>query len=277
MPLDAHFAARGAPPGSMRWHALLYAPAAARDRFAAAFALDAELREIACGTLDHGVAHAKLGWWREEATRLGQGGPRHPLTRVLLGASGSPGPLAAKLHQALGATEIELAQLALADEAEFAQYLAGAGTAIAGLALDPAQGGEDAAARFAAGCGRTIRLVEIVRDLPRDARRGRVFAPWTWLEDAGLELEELRAGEPSGKTQALLRRVAGLARESWREARDAASGDMPGEWRPLYVLAGLHVELLGRIERLEFAVGSGPVELPPLTRLFTAWRAARRA
>lgn len=276
MPLDPHFAARGAPPGSMRWHALLYAPPAARDRIAAAFALEAELREIAGGTLEHGVAHAKLGWWREEALRLEQGQPRHPLTRTLLGSDASPAVLARSLEAALGATEIELAQAVLQDEPEFERYLAGAGSALACLALGAAAPG-DASMAFAAACGRSIRCVEILRDLRRDAWRGRVFLPWAWVEEAGLDLGDLRSDTNDDRTRWLFGRLAALSRCSRNESDAAAAAQLADGWRALHVLSELHLALLARIEHAGFAVGREPVELPPLSRLFIAWRAARRA
>jgi phytoene synthase len=276
MALDAHFTARGAPPGSMRWHALLYAPAAARDRVSATFALEAELREIAGGTLDHGVAHTKLGWWRDEALRLGEGRPRHPLTRVLLDSPASPKALARTLDAALGAADIELARTVLQDEAEFERYLDGAGSALACLALgatDPA----DPSTAFASSCGRSIRCVEILRDLRRDAWRGRIFVPWAWVEDAGLGLEDLRGPARDDRFLSLCRRVAALSRRLSDGSGATASRPRPDDWRPLQVLTELHLALLERLERAGFAAGHEPLELPPLARLFIAWRAARRA
>jgi phytoene synthase len=276
MPLDPHFTTQGAPPGSMRWHALLYSQAASRDRVAAAFALEAELREIASGSLDHGVAHAKLGWWREEALRLADGRPRHPITRALTGSCASPAAVSRSLDAALGAAEIELAQVVPQDEAEFEQYLDGAGGALACLALG-ATGPADASTAFASPCGRAIRCVEILRDLRRDAWRGRVFLPWAWVEEAGLDLDELRGDTSDDRTLTLFRRVAALGRRLREESGAAAAGRLPDDWRPLHVLAELHFAVLSRIERAGFAVGREPVELQPLSRLLIAWRAARRA
>jgi phytoene synthase len=278
VPLDQHFAARGAPPGSMRWHALLYAPERFRDRVAAALALEAELRDAGGGDVEHAVAHAKLGWWREETARLAVGEPRHPLTVALLAAGGAaPSDLAAAVALAVGAAEVELAQVVLQDEAEFDRYLLGSGAAFAALALGAATRSTDAAARFAAGCGRAIRLVEIVRDLRRDAWRGRVFAPWNWVEEAGLRLEDLRSGVPGEGTRLLGARLCATARRHWQEARAEPDGALPEAWRPLCVLAELHLALLADMERDGFAVAREPAEIAPLRRTYLAWRAARRA
>ncbi len=276
MALDPQFAARGAPRGSMRWHALLYAPAPARDRIAAAFALESELADIGRGALDHGVAHAKLRWWREEAARLAAAAPRHPLTIALLDTPDGAAAAAATLSLALGAVEIELAQVVLADEVEFDSYLLGAAAAVAGLALGERLPGDGPGARFAASAGGVVRIVEIVRDLSRDARGGRVFLPWAWVEHEKATLDELQSGVDTDARRRLAVRLAGLARRRWAEIEAARAPALP-QRRSLSVLAQLHLALLADMERTGFPPGPAPAELAPLKRTYLAWRAARRA
>ena len=274
MAVDPHFAARGAPPGSLRWHALLYASSGQRDRLAAAFALEAELREISRGGLDHGAAHGKLDWGGGKSPGLARGEPRHPLTRMLATRAACPATLGAALQQALGATGIELAQAVLQDESELEQYLQGSGAAPLLLA-SAGTGGDADDAHLAAACGRLLRLTEIIRDLRHDGWRGRVLVPWNWVEEAGLDLEALRAEGADPRRRALLQRLAALARRHWAEA--PADGRGRPERRALQVLAALHLALLDRMEKRGFATGTARTGLPPFTRLVVAWRAARRA
>jgi len=69
------------PPGSPRYFALLYTPAAARAALATLLALADEIS--ARPGLDHSVAHARLDWWRAEAARFSRGVPQHPWLRTL--------------------------------------------------------------------------------------------------------------------------------------------------------------------------------------------------
>jgi 15-cis-phytoene synthase len=272
--LDPHFAARGAPPGSLRWHATLYAPTGGQVRLAAAFALEAELRDTTRPDLEHGVAHAKLGWWAEEAARLRQGAPRHPITIALDSHGEQARQDADALDEILAATATELAQLALHDEAELDAYLRGAGAACQRLAIGPAAPSA-IAERFASGCGTMLRLTEIIRDLRQDAWHGRVFVPWAWLETEGVDLEQLQGAVPGAGLRRSLQRLATKARSAWSEARDSLDTAAADPLRALIVLAELHRALLDRMERSNFDVGRQRVELPPLRRLVTAWRAAR--
>jgi 15-cis-phytoene synthase len=276
VPLEPHFATRGAPPGSLRWHARLYAPAAGHGRLEAAFALEAELRDAVRPGLEHGVAHAKLGWWAEEAARLRQGGARHPITLALESHGDQAVQDAEALDEMLAAAATELAQLALHDEAELDAYLRGAGAACQRLAIGAATPSA-ITERFAVGCGTMLRLTEIIRDLRQDAWHGRVFVPWTWLEAEGIDLEQLRGAEPADGLRRSLQRLATKARSAWSEARSGLDPAAADPLRPLIVLAELHRALLDRMERNSFDVGRQRVDLPPLLRLITAWRAARRA
>lgn len=75
-----------APPprtAGVRFFAWLYAPQALRDATAALLAIEQEITASTRAGLDHSVAHARLGWWQEEAGRLLAASPQHPLTLAL--------------------------------------------------------------------------------------------------------------------------------------------------------------------------------------------------
>ncbi len=78
-----------------RFFAWLYTPAIAREGTAALLAIEHEIMASAREGLDHSVAHARLGWWQEEAVRLCASIPQHPLAialRKLFLAAGLPPP-----------------------------------------------------------------------------------------------------------------------------------------------------------------------------------------
>ena len=63
--LDDSLVNSAAPPGSMRYFSLLYAPDDRRDQVLALYVIDAEIRESA-QSVNHDVAHTRLQWWRAE-------------------------------------------------------------------------------------------------------------------------------------------------------------------------------------------------------------------
>jgi len=64
---------RGAPPGSLRYFAVLFAPAAVRPQLEALYSFEAEIRDTVAAA--HEVAHTRLQWWRGEIDRLAAGHP----------------------------------------------------------------------------------------------------------------------------------------------------------------------------------------------------------
>ncbi len=61
---------------------LLYASATHRAALRALLAIAAELDSGRTRQIDHGIAHLRLQWWREETQRLARGVPSHPWLRA---------------------------------------------------------------------------------------------------------------------------------------------------------------------------------------------------
>src|SRR5690349_12842343 len=95
--LDAEYLNRAAPPGSMRYFALLYAAPEHRDAFTALMVIDSEIR--ASINAAHEVAHTRMQWWRAEVDRLVNRNPQHPATQLLQNAL--PNAEYSRLHELL--------------------------------------------------------------------------------------------------------------------------------------------------------------------------------
>lgn len=260
------------PAGSMQWQAWLYTPPPARPLVAAAFALEAELRRIADARADHGVAHLKLQWWREELERLELGQPRHPLTQAALAAAGA-GPGWRPFQDLMSSLELDLASSTYESPAELDRYFAlaaGSQRAVARL-LAPS---DERVERFAGAAGRSIRAIEVMRNLRRDATQGRIYMPLAWLDAEGVDHDSLRAGQLSDGVSRCLARLAEAAREQGHRARDTLAGGEPPILRGHKILLELHLALLDRMERGQFEAGLQ--SLGPMKSLWTAWRAARQ-
>jgi len=89
-----------------------------REPLATLAELDREIAGALAPALDHGVAHAKLAWWRQEAERAAAGRAAHPLTRRLAASHG--GAHWPALAERVSAAERALAGLrpALAEDLE---------------------------------------------------------------------------------------------------------------------------------------------------------------
>lgn len=269
----------GAPPGSLRWHALLYAGDEARDALGAVFALEAQLREATAPGQDHTVSHARLSWWAEEILRLEQGSGVHPVSRAFGAAASGRAVDWGPLREALEGARTEISRPVVRDEAELDLYLRRSGGSFQDLAgqLVAAHIPEKLRRAFGRQVGQVVRQAEIARDLRHDAMHDRLFLPAIWLEQEDVAAADLHAGQCPPGLGRCLARLAARARQGWREATADLDSDAAGHLRGAWVLAELHLALLDRLESRGFDGGGERVELPSWRRLMTAWRAARRA
>ena len=275
--MGAIIPAPAAPPpaGSMRWYAWLFAAPVARAVLAAAFALEVELRSIVASRVDHGVAHLKLQWWREEFLRLEQGQPRHPLTQAARSAAPDASSAWRPMQDLLSSLELDLACATYESEDELDRYLAladGMQRAMAAVHRPD----DTRLERFASAVGQAARSVEIICDLHQDAMDGRIYLPLTWLDAEGIDHHELRAENTSPGVRRCLARLAARSREQSQQAREALIESDFAALRGQIVFLQLHQALLDQIEREQFDVGRRHITLSSMQSLWTAWRAARQ-
>jgi phytoene synthase len=271
--LDDSLINRAAPPGSMRYFSVLYAPAEKRDALLALYVVDAEIRESA-QSANHDVAHTRLQWWRQEIDRLVNGNPQHPATRVL--SSGERRQFS-KLHELIAAADMDLARMTYLNMRELRAYCSRSGGAIQELIAAQLAPGLDDAARTAANrIGAGVRQTEILRDLRQDAYDGRVYLPLDELDRRQIEHERLRAKEIDPPLKEMLIAFRSETAAGLKEAQAAIPRELRASLRPLLVLAHLHERLLDRIARKDYDVASERIELGPFEKTFAAWRAALR-
>jgi phytoene synthase len=266
---------RGTPPGSMRYYAVLFAAPSARPVLHALYALEAELRDAAASA-SHDIAHTRIQWWREELGTLGEGRPRHPITITLAPVLAQrPGDVALLGELALGAA-LDLARHTYGDWSELEAYCShSAGVlqeVIAGV-LAAVSGADDAERRFARRLGSTVRQTEMLRDFAHDLRRGLLYLPTSALVERRIDPRGVQSHpDDPALTPLLVAWQSRLAAEL-----DALPDELDARQRRRQghglVLAALHRRLLSRIG----SPGAATVErvdLPPIARLWTAWRTA---
>lgn len=269
--------ARGMPPGSPAWYAVLFTPEERRDAVGALLELRGEIMDSARGPAEPAVARARLEWWRAEAAGFGQGREQHPLLRRLreseLGGAIQP----EYLVELVDGFESELADAPCRDYSELALYCyRSAGVLhemIAGVlgTADPAN--ERQVRRYAQRLGTGARLVELIANLRSDLAAGRRLLPRDWIEETGAR-EEFAATPMDPALAACVDRLAGEARLALDEAEaQLPRAERPGQ-RTGLVLAALYRRHLDRLHR----AGFDPAALPGnLDNLWTCWRAARRS
>ena len=244
-----------------------------RPLYALADALEAEVEALARPAARHEVSHVKLRWWHEEAARLGDGSPRHPLTRGLAGLGLEGATVAPVLQAALAVSERRLAGHVPATLPDLEQDLA-ATVALGGrlAALDRPL---DVQAR-AAALSVAIGLVTVATTVQPAAAMGDLRLPLGPLDAAGVAPDDLAAEPLPDSVQPLVREL--LARGV---ALAGAAAPLPAEdgrrLRTVTVEAALAARRARRLLRSATLSEAAPSRLGLLNDLVCAWRVAARA
>lgn len=92
---------------------------------------------------------------------------------------------------------------------------------VVGFMIAPISGfqGGEATLGQALRLGQAMQLTNILRDVGEDLARGRVYLPETLLRAYGLSRADLERGQVTPEYRALMRHLAGLAREWYAEGR----------------------------------------------------------
>ena len=256
------------PTRALAW---LYSPQAQRPVLEALLGIEREVNASLASGLDHEVAHARLGWWRDELARAAGGTAVHPLTRGLQESLPAGGrQVLADLRGLADAATWDLAGATFETRRELEAYSARWSAAlIAPLAF--LASGTTASAQVLA-FGSRLRELELLGNLVPDARAGRIRLNLDELEHAKLRPEEIPRLPWSAALSAF---VAGRQQQA-RAALAASVAALPPDAQPglrgLLVWAAL---LHRRARGLPNATPAGDHHAP--LDGWRAWRAARRA
>lgn len=97
--------------------------------------------------------------------------------------------------------------------------------------------------------GAAMQLTNICRDVGEDARRGRIYVPEDWLEEAGLDVTAwLRAPAFEPAVAAAVQRLLGEAGRLYARAQPGI-GALPSDCRPAIRAASMIYADIGRVVR----------------------------
>jgi phytoene synthase len=243
---DRGFPNAATPLGSSAYYSVRLSPAALHDSLALLLAVHKTLGDIAVEVSDPGVARLKLQWWREELQRSFAGNPQHPLTRELIPViEASDLPREPFLQQA-EQVESRIRGIRTADFSELERWLDLGQGALAELMARRHGVSDGPRIRQARRCGVFWGGVYLLRDRGADRRRG--FDPLP------------RGAGPMSRWGEHLRSL---------EPAEAETANLPPAIAIRSRILGV---LLREIADTGFDVEDQHIGLPPLRKLWVAWR-----
>ena len=233
---------------------------------------------------DSNAAMAEIARWRGELAAAFEGGtPRTPQGRALaplIPQFNLPRPAFESLIEGV---EMDLGSRRYDTFADLYEYCIRVASAVGLICLEIFGYGDPRSRQYAVDLGVALQLTNILRDVPEDLRRGRVYIPQEDLRRHGCSEEDLArecagGGGRAPKVKALLRQQARRAREYYRKAADGLPRADAQRLLAAQIMGAIYRGILTRIERSDYDVFSRVVRIPrPQRALIAAATWARTA
>jgi len=269
---DEYCQRKAAASGSSFYYSFLFLPQERRRAITALYAYCREVDDIVDELQDTAVAQAKLAWWTDEIGRLYAGEPQHPVTRALLPHLAAFRIGRESLLLVLEGMAMDLQQNRYLDYPTLARYCHNVAGVVGELAAGIFGVSDERTYEYARKLGLALQLINIIRDVGEDARRGRVYLPLDELQHHGVKLVDLLEGRYVEGYLPLMQSQARRARSVYAEALAALPAADRRAQRPGLIMGVIYATLLDEIEHEGFCVLHQRIALTPLRKLWIAWR-----
>jgi phytoene synthase len=256
---------------------LIFLPATERAAQTALHAVYLELHEVPREARDPGVADVKLRWWDEEIGFLYAGKARHPMTQALQPHMPALKGLDSLFRDLVLGTRMDIAGAGFPTFEDVKRYCYRHSGALAELSA--ALGGAySEQTRLAARLlGNATCLAGIASGGVAQALRGRLCFATEDLKLHGIDRHIHGETQASEQVQDLVEDYGDRARAMRASALMGVPVSERASLRVWQVRCALALKRARKQEQAGSAHAAEPVELQPLSALFTAWRAARQS
>jgi phytoene synthase len=221
------------------------------------------------------AAVREVGRWRAELAACYAGNPETPQGRALAPFITRFALPRDSFDALIEGVEMDLGSRRYETFADLYEYCIRVASAV-GLICLPIFGARDPRSReYAVALGVALQLTNILRDVPGDLARGRVYLPQEDLRRHGCGEQDLQeatrtGGPPTGQVRAALQEFGGRAREYYAKAAAALPRADARRLIAAEIMGAIYRAILGRIERRGYDVFSQLVRVPRPERALIA-------
>jgi phytoene synthase len=237
-----------------------------------------------CEGRDSASVAAQIGGWRRELAACFDGGrPVSPQGLALA-------PIVTRFHLSrepfealIEGVEMDVGFCRYETYEDLYQYCIRVASAVGLICLEIFGCCQPASRQYAIDLGVALQLTNILRDLPADLQRGRLYIPQADLRAHGCTEEDLRRevaeaghGVRSAAVKALLQQQAWRARDYYERAARTLPRADARRLVAAEIMAAIYKAILHRIERRDYDVFSSVVRVPRARRAAiaaTTWAA----
>ena len=262
--------------GSSFYYSFLFLPPAQRRAITALYAFCREVDDVVDECSDAQIARIKLAWWREEIANTFLNKPSHPVAQALL-----PAILAYPLPQTLfleliDGMEMDLQPARYASFADLSLYCHRVASVVGMLSAGIFGYRNAHTLDFARHLGMAFQLTNIIRDVGEDARRNRIYLPEEELQRFQVSDADILNGRESDELYALMAFQTERAESYYRQAQELLPAEDRTTQLPSLIMADIYHANLAEIRADGFHVLHHKTVLPPLRKMWIAWKTRRR-
>jgi 15-cis-phytoene synthase len=258
------------------YYSFLFLNETQQQAMMALYAYCREVDDIVDQCSDESIAASKLHWWRQETHSIFHGTPNHPVS-IALKIARQNYPLEENYFQELiSGMEMDLHTKQYSSFEDLSHYCYRAASVVGLLTIEILGYSGANTVKYAHDLGIALQLINILRDVKEDAKRGRIYLPQDELKQFNVTQAMLLSKTANNNTLALFKFQADRAREYYNKAfSNLAQADRPQQ-RTSIIMAEIYLALLNKIESSHYPVLEKRVCIPKLKKLWIAWTVARR-
>jgi phytoene synthase len=269
---DQYVQDKAAASGSSFYYAFLFLPRERRAAITAFYAFCREVDDVVDEVSDPGVAATKLAWWRNEVHQAFAGQPTHPVMQALMPHTATYGIEERHLQAVIEGCQMDLEQTRYLDFAGLQRYCHLVAGIVGEVAARIFGQQDERTTEYAHTLGQALQLTNIIRDVGEDALRGRIYLPISELQQFDVKAHEINKREYSERFTALMRFQAERAHGLYDQALALLPDTDRRAQKPGLMMASIYRTLLREIEAENFQVLHQRISLPPMRKLWLAWK-----
>lgn len=266
---------KAAASGSSFYYSFLFLPTEQRAAITAVYAFCREVDDIVDECTDPNVARQKLAWWMMEIDRIFNGQPQHPVGVALQSAVQNFTLQRVWFDEILQGMHMDLQYQGYQTFDDLKLYCHCVASTVGMIAASIFGYKNPATLQYAKDLGIAFQLINIIRDLGEDARRGRIYIPEEEMAAFGVSTKDILEIPNNSSLTPLLAKQAQLAKDYYHQALNALAPEDRAQQRSGLIMAKIYFTILEEIERSNFAVLQQKISITPIRKLWLAWRTWR--
>jgi len=266
--------------GSSFYYPLLFLPKQKREALYAIYAFCRHSDDLVDEIAEPNEARKQLAAWREELQRTYEGAPRHPITERLYEIMARYPIPKIYFEELLLGMAMDLENQRYRTFEELSSYCYRVASVVGLACIEVFQYSHPQAKEYAIAQGMALQLTNILRDLPEDLGRGRIYLPLEEMDRFGYSEADLHARRYNDSFVELMRFQWNRARDYYQQAESLLWPPDRGNLIVAEIMRSIYWRIFQKIEATGFNVFEIRSRISSLQKFgiaLSTWRECRSA